>query len=435
VLLKFFLYCLSGVLVVFTLAVEGEAYTVKAVAQDKPQGTSAIAGQVTSEGGPSTGTQVEALQAVLTRGSISLETRCSAKTDDRGDYTCLGLPAGTYYLVARDSEASSDTPAKHPLHMRGFTYYYLTTDLASAETVTLAEGAGKVVDLRLVRSAKYSILGRISSRPDSVTLTLFSRKSDSQEIYTGLTARYVTSNGSFIFEAVPPGHYAIHVLWHDAEAAHSLESMVSVSDQDVTGIDIATDGAHLELTVISCPNGDRWSGGLELVRADGKPINGSGTLPGKATGTEGNRFVFPALLAGGYFVHPIGKAGTFVDSTTLSDGGQGNLIYLSDGNRTTAGSVQLSCQASVLQGDVQENEGRSTTVVAINVATGERFLRISNDKGEFAIQNLAPGAYHVYALSDQADPFGFDPASTSGSSTDVAPGETARVTIRAPGNP
>lgn len=380
------------------------------------------------------GAQVEAVQAVDAAGKTNLETKCVATTDEGGEYACSGLPEGAYYLLARDANASSGASHGRRSGTARFSFYYLTTDLVSAEPVALMKGRGKAVDIGLGESPGYSVRGRLrgQGQAGSVAIMLFARKSRSEEINTGLTATYAASDGTFTFEGVPPGHYAVHAVWHDEEAPHSVEREVAVSDLDVNGIELSGDGVRLELTVIPCRTGDGSGSGLELTRADGELINGSSALNGTPVGDEGNRFGFPSVPAVRYFVHPLSKASAFVSGTSLSDDGAGDSVDVPAGSWSVTGSVQLECRASGIRGTVVGNEGRPATVVAVSAATGERFVRSAGGKGEFAVENLAPGEYQVYAIPGQADPHGFDLASTQEVSVDAVAGETATVRIAAP---
>ena len=170
----------------------------------------AIAGTILDEfGEPAEGVTLRLLQIQTLAGrrrALSASFSGSNRTDDRGQYRIAGLSPGAYVVQAQVADAMTGAGGYAPLYHPGM----VNIDQATPTKVTL-DAAVIGVDFTLVPGNTHRVTGTvfdINGKPGraGVTLAVSDRSGGTQMEPVRVSA---DSDGSFVFNNVPPGDYAV----------------------------------------------------------------------------------------------------------------------------------------------------------------------------------------------------------------------------------
>ena len=174
-----------------------------------------VTGIVTDQHGqPAVGARVEA-QRYRFRGGRR-EMRSAGRgdnTDDRGMYRLYGLFPGEYYVVATTGFLRVLSVARGVTGSASATYYPNTTDLRSAQRLSLGIGTERTgVDITLATGLTGRVSGQVIDSQGRLlnrgSVSLIGRNPPGLGSYAGA----VEPDGSFVVEGVPPGEYVLYTV-------------------------------------------------------------------------------------------------------------------------------------------------------------------------------------------------------------------------------
>ena len=174
-----------------------------------------VTGIVTDQHGqPAVGARVEAQRYRFGGGRWAMRSAgLGDYTDDRGMYRLYGLSPGEYYVEATTGFSLGFMPARGMTGSSSPTYYPNTTDLRSAQRLSLGIGAERIgVDITLATSQTGRVSGQVvdsQGRPlNRGSVSLIGRNPPGLSSHAGA----VEPDGSFVVEEVPPGEYVLYTV-------------------------------------------------------------------------------------------------------------------------------------------------------------------------------------------------------------------------------
>ncbi len=195
------------------------------------------------------GVEHRAVQQRLPDGQAVFPVACeNSSSDDRGEFRCAFLTAGTYYLRAEGWPGNGQWASDYRA-----TYYPGALDFKSARPLELAVGQSIRADVRVKRLAGVRVSGRLSAPPSAPELddtrtqyrvTLVPPHSRGGDPSPTAEVR----NREFTFENVLPGKYYLRATVSersedrfddtDWTPLYGILREVEVGSNDVTGLDL-----------------------------------------------------------------------------------------------------------------------------------------------------------------------------------------------------
>lgn len=170
----------------------------------------AIAGTILDEfGEPAEGVTLRVLQIQTLAGRRRAMGAGSTRTDDRGQYRLAPLQPGSYVVQAEVRDAVSGEGGYAPLYYPGT----VNIDQSTPTRVSL-DTAVTGIDFTLVSGNTHRVTGTVfdvAGKPGraGVTLAISERSGGTQ---TEPVSASTSPDGSFVFNNVPPGDYAVQAL-------------------------------------------------------------------------------------------------------------------------------------------------------------------------------------------------------------------------------
>jgi hypothetical protein len=379
-----------------------------------------ISGLASDEtGAPLPGTQVEALAAFTTYGQTSLELFGNSTADRQGRFVLSGLPANSYYLLAKPVAPS---PSKEGELVQ--TFYPRSVELEGAATVPV--GVGESVDdiaIRIRRTATYHIRGRISDIPlqsgsSGLTLTV----SPAAAANSLALARKVTPapNRSFDVPGLTSGEYILRLTSTNGSSgrSHALlaRQEVEIGGGDISGVVLS---AMPPLTIAGQVRVDSSSNdALPSVSVSARPLEdvSHGSMGFTKVASDGS-FALNNLDPGLYLfqAHPAAP-GWYVKSMTLN--GRDVLNQQADLSDMTAGRLEILVSPGAGQvnvtvlppsgssSDAATTDAGNTVVLAPEIVGPDgsgALFGFARQNASFSFKNVRPGKYFCY-VAQQGDP-------------------------------
>lgn len=387
-----------------------------------------IAGHITNEAGkPLRGVEVQALKSSYLRGRRELRQVAQAPSNDGGDYRIAALVPGKYYVRAKPSASlkakSGNDKGYVPL------YYPAATDQARSVPLALRAGEDLAgIDFNLVFVHTVSIRGRVinartslPSKEGSITLlgdqgeTIFSTGSPRQNLSLG-------AQRTFEFQGVPPGSYVLVAQQPSTPQEPKTmwgKTSIEVKDTNVEhveivvgpGVDVA---GRVRVDGDTVPDLGSMTGNLELLEpstlANLTPDIDNATV--KADGT----FIFREVPEGTYRISffPI-PPGFYLKSSGSGDVLEAG-VAIAEGHSPPTLELVLSPGAGRIDGTVQNDEQPASGVSVVLVPDGKgrgqtNYYRqsVTDLLGRFAMRNIVPGDYTLFAWEQIDRGAYFDP--------------------------
>jgi Carboxypeptidase regulatory-like domain len=377
----------------------------------------AIAGHITNEAGkPVRGVSVQAMKSSYLHGRREILDAAHATTNEPGEYRIVGLAPGKYYIRA---QAPGSLRAKTESDKAYVPLYYPAAD-DQARAVALVLRAGEElaeIDMSLVPVHTVRIRGRVMnartslpSKEAEVTLlsdqgeTIFSR---SENFSAG-------GQAIFEFQGVPPGSYVLvaqqpsnpqepQTMWgrtsievEDTNLEHAdvvVSPGVDVSGrirvEGQTAGDMSTDLSNL-VSVLAPQE--------TSALADLMPDIDNATV--RADGT----FIFREVPEGRYRINlfPL-PAGFYLRSSGAADALETGLT-VGRVHSPPALELVLSPSAGRVDGTVKSDEQPVPSASVVLVPDGKQLAQpnyyrqaVTDQLGRFAMRNVAPGNYTLFA--------------------------------------
>jgi hypothetical protein len=368
-----------------------------------------IAGHITNEAGkPLRGVSVQAMKSSYPRGRRELRDVAHAATDEAGEYRLPGLAPGKYYIRAKPphslkAKLGSDK-AYVPL------YYPAVSDQARSVALVLRAGeelAG--IDMNFVPVHTVHIRGRVvdalTALPSKeAEVTLLSDQGETTFSSQNLSA------GTFEFQGVPPGSYVLVAQKPSTPKEPKTmwgRTVIEVGDADLDHADVVVSpGAdvigHIRVDDKAATDVSNMTGILDLQEGSSLAslTPDIDTASVKADGT----FLFREVPEGSYSIefHPV-PAGFYLKSSGVADVLETG-ITVSRGHSPATLELVLSPGAGRIDGTVEIDEQAVPGASVVLVPDGKRRAQtnyyrqaMTDQLGRFAMRNVAPGDYTLFA--------------------------------------
>jgi len=425
---------------------------------------SSISGMVLDENGePLEGVSLQSIAIKPSLTGVDYVPAKSARTDDLGRYTLLGLPPGDYVVrlageVSATSYFMGSTLNLHNDH-RGLppVYYPNTDSLTSATVLHLAPAERSTADFRQATEAAFDINGHLTGFvPQAWTQMQLYR--DGDRLPVGRAWVNIAS-GQFRVIDVPRGSYTLRAVQYQADPAQWLaaEEPVVITSEPIRnltvtlsgGVDIpvsvsyeagAKDGGMVSLTLrpqhtrantrqLTLPEGKRGFAILtplgsasppqEAVKPDTQP-----SQPSALTNVVPDKYRLNVQVLG---------PGGYVASAKLGD------VDVLHGEFPVRGSAPGELHITI-RGDSAQVEGQVTLaghpaqmaqIYLIPISGGAVGMKFGfgDEGGHYQIAGVAPGDYRIQAWMGL--PTAKDILSSSGETLTLQPGEQRTVAIEA----
>ena len=388
----------------------------------------AVAGHISNETGkPLRGVEVEAMKFSYSRGPRELRQVAQALTNDSGDYRIPSLVPGKYYIRVKPPASlkakAADDKAYVPL------YYPAAADQSRSVALVLRAGEDLAgIDFNLVPVHTVHIRGRVinartslPSKEASITLlsdqgeTIFSLGSPSQNLSP-------KAQGSFDFSGVPPGSYVLvaqqpstpqeqKTIWGRMSIEVKDSSLEHVDVVVGTGVDVS---GRIHADGDTPPDLSNLTGNLDPL----EPSSLANLTPDidNATVKPDGTFVFKEVPEGNYRINffPL-PAGFYLRSTASPDVMETG-ITVGLGHSPPPVDLVLSPGAGRVDGSVQSDEQSAPGALVVLVPDGKWRAQpnyyhqaVSDMLGRFALRNVIPGDYTLFAWEQVDRVAYFDP--------------------------
>ncbi|HEY6391508.1 MAG TPA: carboxypeptidase-like regulatory domain-containing protein [Bryobacteraceae bacterium] len=369
----------------------------------------AVSGRVVDEDGdPIAGANVHAMQNTYAQGRRLLNPVDLANTNDLGEFQLINLQPGRYYFQASIPSRALNSPVRirspRPEETYPATFYPGALDAAQATATEVAPGADITsIDFRLRKMRSYRVRGKIVDAQGQAAASASLRiQMRGAAVNSGRASSMVRPDGSFDVRGLLPGSYVAIAQWMQAGKMNVARQSISISDQDVNGL-LLTLAPALEISgsvQVEGPQSDnqhRLTVMLEPLEWMGQ----SADTMAESDGTFVLHNVIPALFEVDIYPFP----GTYLKTIRLGD--QEVTDARIDLTQPAGGSLKLvlGVDGGKLDGVVQDLNGDPAAGALITVAPRDELENrrdlfkqsMTGDKGDFHVQDLAPGDYKVFA--------------------------------------
>lgn len=378
-----------------------------------------IPGRIEDEDGtPLAGAQVDALSLRSSDRRPGLLSAAQTSTDDRGEFRLTGLPAGQYYVVARDAafaRAGDDGGAlRYPP-----TYFPGVIAAAEAKAVSVAAGGDSPrveFRIRIIKPSHVSGLLKTADKRALISGAVVLVPRDGAAVQPVASEDVdIRPDGRFRFRNVPPGQYQLR-----ARAAIDPAQVLLFGSYAVS-VDAGEDLPDL---LVDLAPGAVIHGQVEWIGKGGGSPAGRRGLRVRAPFADGTSFgdaltgdVLPngtfrlrGVMTGSHFFAIEGLPEPWALTSVRVRGRDTRLLPIDVHEGEQLQNVQLVVTTSVtdIGGTVTDGSGRPAADALILVAPpgstawahgDPRFHATRSDiGGRYRVRGLPPGAYRVAAM-------------------------------------
>jgi len=378
-----------------------------------------IPGRIEDEdGSPLAGAQVEALSLRSSERQPALLPAAQTFTDDRGEFRLTGLPAGQYYVVARDPAFARAGDAAGALRYPP-TYFPGVVAAAEAKSISVAAGSDSPraeFRIRIVRPSHVSGLLRTAEKRSLLSGAVVLVPRDGAPVQTAPSEDVdIRPDGRFLFRNVPPGQYQLRARAALDPAQALLFGSYAVSvrpGEDAPGLMVdLVPGAIVHGQVEWTGPGQRAAsrGGLRVRApfADGTSFGDSLTGDVLPNGT----FRLRGVMTGSHYLALEGLPEPWALTTVRVRGRDTMLgpIEVHEGEQLQNVELIVTTATTDVSGSVTDGSGRPAPDALILVSppgstawlrSDPRFHATRSDLGgRYRVRGLPPGAYRLAALT------------------------------------
>jgi len=384
-----------------------------------------ITGKVTdSEGRPLIGESISIKATDNSKRSVStpnIDPRMYV-TDDRGVYRIFGVPPGKY-IVSSGSGGSDMLALMGQRPKRVQTYYPGVADEARARPVDVTAGSETAVDIKLIAPDKgFSVSGLVidgeTGKPISDAMVAYSpapqqRSGDvdrDESSFFGSGGMTTTNaRGEFRFESLAPGSYKAQVeslgILTGASGFFADPINFEVQSSNVVKLEIKVHQGASISGVVVIDNGDASEAFNQLVPVMLYASNGDHSSATAARISADSSFRISGLKPGLVKIGPLPYAAQKFSLLRVERDGieQPDGIDVQPNEQISGVRVIITPANCVIRGHVTiqgDPQGASVWVSARSLKgemVGSNGSTRVDAKGDFVIENLAPGDYEVEA--------------------------------------
>ncbi len=374
----------------------------------------AIEGRVFDDnGGPVPGVSVVLLHTVHTLGERALTIDQNTTTDDRGEYRMRNIDAGQYYLRVAPTELLDADPTQ------SFAVRFYGDTAAWKDSTPVYMHAGDSLaglDFHLNTARRYRIQGRVTGVPDpgppsKDRTERWIEVSITQSLEGGLrltgTANARPPDYRFDFGDVPDGSYYVDASLHDGNRTWAAAQLVD-SRRPAGEILLSLAAASAvkgHLRVEGEAEQPQTVPQITLIHSSSARNENISVRPGP----DGS-FTLSQVPPGEWFVNLTPTAtGAYLKSVRLGDKDVLFTQFPIEPGSEAALDIVVSTRFAKLQGQVDGAPGDSKRAGIVLAPTGRfhtlaryYYGTVTDDEGQFRMQNLAPGKYKIFALEKLA---------------------------------
>jgi hypothetical protein len=391
----------------------------------------AIAGHITNEAGkPFPGVSVAAMRPTYMHGRRQLieTSRAVAITNQAGEYRIADLPPGKYYIRAKPPASLKTKPGSDRAYVP--VYYPATNELARSVGLTLRVGEDLAgIDMNLAPARTVRIRGRVINARTSLPSTEaeVTLLSDQGETVFSPGQNFSTGGqASFEFRGVPPGSYVLVAQQPSSPREPKTiwgRTSVEIGDTNIehadivvsTGVDVS---GHIRLEGKTDLDLGKNVAELVVVLQSQEPSSLADLTPDidNATVNPDGTFVFHEVPDGSYRIdfRQI-PSGFYLQSSGTSEVLESG-IPVSRGHSPPAVELVLDFGTGQIDGTVMIDEQPSQHALAVLIPDGKRRTQQSyyrqafaDQTGRFAMRNVVPGDYTLFAWEEIDRGAYFDP--------------------------
>jgi hypothetical protein len=347
---------------------------------------------VDAAGAPLAGILVQAIREEIHDGSRqSRRNFATAVTGAAGEYRLTSLTVGTYRLQA--SGTAFDSKQGY-----GPVYFPDAVEPRAAKAMRIGPGQTLTADFQLDAHPIFQVRGVFSDANTTRHVAIRLLRGDEP---INVPATVNIGSHSFQIDAVPPGSYLLQAYTPDSFPADFGETPITVSDADLTKVQIALNPAvdvrgHIEFK--GAKNVERYAFVLTEPMNSFPPLRAPPTS--RAMMEPGGTFLLRNLLPGQYRLSVRIPPDSYVESILA-----GNVDVQQSGFTVGTGrppelKISIRKGGAAIEGSV-EASGPNAVIPVLLVqkrGTAQTTLLVSAAEGRFLAAGLAPGEYTLYAL-------------------------------------
>lgn len=373
-----------------------------------------ISGQISNAAGkPVYGVTVQALKRSRRLGKPEFDEVASAESSGSGEYRLTALPAGDYYLRAVPSQQLKPDAKGNEVYVPS--YFPGTRDQSRSTLLVLREGEQLAsIDIPLSRARAAMVTGRVidaaTKLPIGRSELTLAEEGNVTPISYSVTA---DAKGNFELKGVPRGSYLLVAekpIQSENDKSTWGQKSVQVGDFDLRNVEVAlrrgvevsgrilVDGkANVDLTRLTGVLEPAETSALQgfMPQVENASVNPDGSFVFQDV-PEGNYRINFFPISAGFYLKPTQTPDVFVTGVTVVRGQPVQSLELA-----------LSSGVARLEGTVMKDQQPSPSTVVVLVPDSERrsqprYYRqtFSDGQGRFALQNIIPGDYKVFAWQD-----------------------------------
>jgi hypothetical protein len=338
------------------------------------------------------------------------------RTDDRGVYRIYGLPEGRYLVSAGHGRVAR-------------VYYLKATSESEAKVIEVSEGSEATnVDITVSDPIDtHNVYGRVvdadTGQPvDGVKVVVDVVSGDGlHDGDRGMDELQSGPNGAFRFFGLAPGKYAIFNRSRFNDGFIGKPIIFDISAGDVNGVELKvrrSSGAISGIVVIEGTNDPNVLAKLSQINLyasvhPADPKLGAGVEMSPVKVNADGSFRFSGLPAGKTWIHHSHQDYGDLTMARIELNGAliGGGIEIAAGEQVTGVRVVLLHGALTLRGEMKVTGGTLPagcrfSIYALGTDQNYEFSRSADidDRGQFAIEKLAPGEYEIRVAPRCVDP-------------------------------
>jgi hypothetical protein len=399
----------------------------------------AISGQITEGAGvPVAGVTVQVLRHSHRIGQLDYTIAASAQSNNSGEYQLINLQSGDYYLrvvphfapkshpepLPQSSGQAHETANAKDTYIDVTTYYPGTAEDEHATLLNLRGGeqlSGMNIALSRARASvvKGRVLDAVSRSPiNGADLTLLEEGNVPPVPYSATA----DMKGTFEVKNVPRGNYVL-VAEKPTPGENDKpmwgQKKIRVADAEVDNVEVAIQsGATVSGRIIvdSKSNVDLTTVTGLLQRAQGSMLRGFAPEIGNITVKADGSFAFQDVNEGNYYIDFVPIPAGFYLKCEQSPNFLETGLAVAQGQAAQGLELVLSTGVAKIEGTVMNGQEPSPGATVVLVPSAERrsqprFYRLttSDRQGRFAVQNIIPGDYEIFAWQELESGSYFDP--------------------------